>query len=242
MPITRRSILATLKAKNISYFTTSDICFLFDISNNYASQIVYQLKLDEEVEEIEKGKYIMANVGEYPFLIAYKTVQPSYISFKTALHLYKMRKDIDDSIYYIATPKRKRPLDFKTYNFKYITIKPYKFFGYCNRIIKGNKVIVAEPEKAIIDSLEELEYGPDLRKLKDILSNALDIISINKLMRYASRLRDKSLLARLGYIMGTVGVSVKIPKKNLPKDYIKLDPTRERRGKWISKWNIIDNL
>lgn len=241
MSITRKLLLSILKERGINFFTITDICSLFDIKNNYASQIVYQLKLDEEVEEIEKGKYVMANIGEYPLLIANMTVQPSYISFKTALYVYKMKKDIGDEIY-IATPKRKRPLDFKSYNFKYITLKPYKFFGYCNRSIKGNKVLVAEPEKAIIDSLEELNYGPDMKKFRNILFNAMDIISIDKLFRYAKRFRDKSLIARLGYMLGTAGVQIDIPKKFLPKDYIKLDPAGERRGKWISKWNIIDNL
>ena len=241
MSITRKLLLSTLKEKQMNFFTIRDICSLCNISTNYASQIVYHLKMDEEVEEIEKGKYIMADFGEYPLLIACKTVQPSYISFNTALYLYKMKKNIDDEIY-IATPKRKRPLDFRKYNFKYITIKHYKFFGYCGTIIRGNRVLIAEPEKAIIDSLEELKYGPELNKFKGVLSNSLDIISIDKLIRYARRFRDKSLLARLGYMLEIVGVQIKISEKYLPKDYIKLDPTGERRGKWISKWNIIDNL
>ena len=70
----------------------------------------------------------------------------------------------------------------------------------------------------------------------------MDIISIDKLFKYAKRFRDKSLIARLGYMLETTGVQIDIPKRFLPKDYIKLDPSGERRGKWISKWNIIDNL
>jgi len=241
MSVTRKLILYTLKKKGLKFFTISDICYLFGITNNYASQIVYQLKSDDAVEEIEKGKYIIAGSCEYPLLIGYKTVQPSYISFNTALYVYRMRKDIGEEIY-IATPKRKRPLDFKKYNFKYITLKPYKFFGYCNTTIKGNKVIIAEPEKAIIDSLEELNYGPELRKFRDILKKAMEIISVDKLIDYACRFRDKSLIARLGYLLETAGLSLDIPDNFLPKDYIKLNPSGERRGKWISKWNIIDNL
>jgi predicted transcriptional regulator of viral defense system len=241
MSITRKLLLKLLRERGMNFFTISDICSLCDINNNYASQIVYQLKMDEEVEEIEKGKYIMGDYKEFPLLIAYKTVQPSYISFKTALFLYKMRKDTDDEIY-IATPKRKRPLDYRKYNFKYITIKPYKFFGFVGTIIKGNNILVAEPEKAIIDSLEELKYGPEINKFKNILSNSIDLISIDKLIKYARRFHDKSLIARLGYILESIGIEIKIPEKYLPKDYIKLDPCGERRGKWVSKWNIIDNL
>ena len=60
------------------------MCDLFDISNNYASQMAYQLKMEKKIEEIEKGKYTLPEGSQYPFLIASRTVQPSYISFKTA--------------------------------------------------------------------------------------------------------------------------------------------------------------
>ena len=65
MSITRKLLLSILKERGINFFTITDICSIFDIKNNYASQIVYQLKLDEKVEEIEKGKYVMANIEEY---------------------------------------------------------------------------------------------------------------------------------------------------------------------------------
>lgn len=242
MPLTKKLILATLRKTGVNYFTISDICTLFEISNNYASQMVYQLKLDEKIEEIEKGKYTLPEGAQYPFLIAWKTVQPSYISFETALSVYRTKDVSESKIYYVATPKRKRPLVFKKYNFKYITLKPYKFFGFCHLNINGNKVVMAEPEKAIVDCLEETEYGPELVKFKDILEDFIGSISTKKLIKYAARCQNKSLLARLGYILEKIGVEVSIKDKYLPKDYVKFDPSGERQGKWISKWNIIDNL
>ena len=240
MTIKRDSVFSVLEKEKIRCFTISDICSLFSISGNYASQIVYQLKLEEKVEEIEKGKYILTDCDIYPLLIGYKTVCPSYISFKTALYAYNIREERGDEIY-VATPKRKKTLDFKSYIFKYITLKPYKFFGYREIYINGNKVTIAEPEKAIIDSFEELNYGPEVVKFTDTLMKALNIISIEKLIHYAKRFRDKSLLARLGYMLDVIGIKRDIPDKFLPKDYIKLNPSGERRGKWVSKWKIIDN-
>lgn len=242
MSLTKRSILFNLRKVGISYFTISDICELFNISNNYASQMAYQLKMEKEIEEIEKGKYTLPEGSEYPFLIASKTVQPSYISFKTAISVYRTKKVPESEFYYVATPKRKRPIAFKKYNFKYITLKPYKFFGFCQLNVNGNEVAMAEPEKAILDCLEETEYGPDLFKLKDILRDFLDFISIKKLIKYAIRCHNKSLLARLGYLLETLDIEVPIKGKYLPKDYVKFDPSGERQGKWIARWNIIDNL
>ena len=216
MSLTKRSILFDLRKIGISYFTISDMCDLFDISNNYASQMAYQLKMEKKIEEIEKGKYTLPEGSGYPFLIASKTVQPSYISFKTALSVYRTKKVPDTKIYYVATPKRKRPIAFKKYNFKYITLKPYKFFGFCQLNINGNEVAMAEPEKAIVDCLEETEYGPDLIKLRYILKDFLAIISIKKLIKYAIRCHNKSLLARLGYLLETIEIEAPIKEKDLP--------------------------
>jgi len=242
MSLTKKLILSSLRKTGVSYFTISDICSLFDISHNYASQMVFQLKMDEKIEEIEKGKYTLPEGAEYPFLIASKTVQPSYISFDTALSVYMKRKTTKDEIYYVATPKRKRPIAFKNYNFKYITLKPYKFFGFCQFNINGNRVAMAEIEKALLDCLEETAYGPGLIKFKIILEELIDYISIKKLIQYAVRCHNKSLLARLGYVLEDIGVDVQIQKQYLPKDYVKFDPSGDRQGKWIAKWNIIDNL
>jgi predicted transcriptional regulator of viral defense system len=204
--------------------------------------MAYQLKMDNKIEEIEKGKYTLPEGAQYPFLIASKTVQPSYISFKTALAVYRTKLIDDTEPYYVATPKRKRPIVFKKYNFKYITLKPYKFFGFCQLNVDGNKVAMAEIEKAILDCLEESEYGPDLVKFKEIVKDLFDYISIKKLIKYALRCHNKSLLARLGYLLETVGVDISIKEKYLPKDYVKFDPAGDRQGKWIAKWNIIDNI
>ena len=242
MSLTKRSILFHLRQIGVSYFTISDMCDMFGISNNYASQMAYQLKMEEEIEEIEKGKYTLPEGSEYPFLIASKTVQPSYISFKTALSVYRTKKVPDTEFYYVATPKRKRPIAFKKYNFKYITLKPYKFFGFCQVNVNGNEVAMAELEKAILDCLEETEYGPDLINLRNILRDFLDVISIKKLIKYAIRCHNKSLLARLGYLLETLDVDFPIKERYLPKDYVKFDPSGERQGKWIARWNIIDNL
>ncbi len=242
MSLTKKLILASLRKVGINYFTISDICDLFEISNNYASQMVFQLKMDEKIEEIEKGKYTLPEGAQYPFLIASKTVQPSYISFETALSVYTTKGVSDFNVYYVATPKRKRPIAFKEYNFRYITLKPYKFFGFCQLNINGNKVAMAEVEKAIVDCLEETTYGPELDKFRNILEDLLPYVSIKKLVKYALRCHNKTLLARLGYLLETIGIDVPIKEQYLPKDYVKFDPAGDRQGKWIARWNIIDNL
>lgn len=237
----REEILSTLKEDQIKFFTISEISSIFGLSKNYSSQIVYQLKNDGKVAEIEKGKYVLSDWDDSPLFIAYKSIQPSYISFKTALCEYDLNNEPCEVIY-IATPKRKNNLDFKTYNFKYIKFKPYKFFGFHPTEVNGSRIIMADPEKAIIDCLGLLNYGPEIKKFTRILRDSLKIISMDKLISFAKRFKDKSLVSRLGYLLEKINVKIRIASRYLPKDFIKLNPSGERRGKWISRWNIIDNL
>ena len=97
---------------------------------------------------------------------------------------------------------------------------------------------MAEIEKAIVDCLEETAYGPGIVEFKIILEELIDYVSVKKLINYAIRCHNKSLLARLGYVLEGIGINVQIPNKYLPKDYVKFDPSGDRQGKWIAGWNI----
>ncbi|RKZ24014.1 hypothetical protein DRQ20_07470, partial [bacterium] len=101
---------------------------------------------------------------------------------------------------------------------------------------------IADIEKAILDSMEQVEYGVGMENMFDVLERALPLISLRKLIEYAVRFREKSLVARLGYILEQLGIKIDVPEELLPRGFIKLDPSGERKGKWNPHWRIIDNL
>ena len=239
--LTREYILGYLKEKGRQFFTVEDFASMFHITPNYAAQVVLRLKRGGEIVEVEKGKYVLSGMEEDPFVIGCFSVDPSYISFKTALYIHGLIDKYEEEEVYVATPKRKSPFSFRHFIFRYITLKPYRFFGFSSIIKDDRNIRVAFPEKAIIDAVEEPRYGPDFEDLIRILFESEDRISISRLIKYAIKMQDKSLIARLGYILEEAGIDMDIPEDYLPKDYIKLIPSGERRGKWITRWKIIDN-
>jgi len=238
--LTKDYILKYLKESELFFFTLEEFSHFFQIKSNYAAQIILKLKKMGGIKEVEKGKYILNEAKVEPFLIGCRSVLPSYISFKTALFIHNLLEEENDAIY-IATPKRKAPLDFRSFRFKYVTLKPYKFFGFADYFTGETYIKVALPEKAFIDSLDELDYGPDFNDLLAMLKIISNKFSVARLVKYAIRMKDKSLIARLGYLLEEIGIEVHIPEEFLPKDYVKLVPSEQRRGKWNQNWMIIDN-
>ncbi|RKZ24337.1 hypothetical protein DRQ16_00205 [bacterium] len=230
--------------EGFSFFTVEDLCRLFGIKPNYGAQVVFRMKGGGYIKEVEKGKYIVSDVENeecVELMVGVGTVAPSYISFRTALEHYDLCEKKEDEVY-VATPKRKNTLEFENTVFKFVTIKPYKFFGYHREEKESVSYTIADIEKAILDSMEQVEYGVGMENMFDVLERALPLISLRKLIEYAVRFREKSLVARLGYILEQLGIKIDVPEELLPRGFIKLDPSGERKGKWNPHWRIIDNL
>lgn len=233
-------IIKYLRENEVCIFDLDDFVRMFDIKRNYAAQVIMRLKRENAIIEFEKGKYILEGT-ENPLSIGCFSIKPSYISFKTALAFYKFIKNNEEEIY-LATPKRKASFRFHSHVFRYIFFKSYKFFGFTDTIIERKSIKIALPEKAIVDSIMLQEYGPEIEEIIRIVNDRRGDFSIDRMIKYAIRMNDKSLIARLLFILHSAGLEVNIDEKYLPKFYIKLIPNRERKGKWIHRFRIINNL
>lgn len=90
----------------------------------------------------------------YPsgYLIANRLYEPSYISFETALAFYGLIPETTYS-YTSATTKTTRTFLAGQNHFIYHKIKKESFLGYCLSTVAGDKVLMAEKEKALADYL-----------------------------------------------------------------------------------------
>lgn len=233
-------IVKYLRENEICVFDLNDFASIFNLKRNYAAQVILRLKREGAIKEVEKGKYVLEGT-EDPLSIGCFSIRPSYISFKTALSFYKFIKNNEEEIY-LATPKRKASFKFHSHIFKYVFMKSYKFFGFTDEIVEKKSIKIALPEKAIIDSIMLQEYGPEMEEIIRIINEGKNKFSIDRMLKYSIRMGDKSLIARLAFILYSAGIDIDIDEEYLPKFYIKLIPNRERKGKWIHKFRIINNL
>ncbi len=251
--ITTNNIIAHLLQRGIYTITPRELATLFQLSLSQAYYFVQKLKARGWISEIVKGRYLVVGFEPYrvitnPFFVAASVVTPSYVSFVTALNRYSLTEQVPFTIF-VATTLRHRPIRFGRYTFQYVQLKRHKFFGYFKQMEGDLPVLMAEPEKAIVDSLDQIRYryGGGVETLTQALfrGSQTAILDPHKLVDYALQMRNKALCARLGYLAGLVempAAEIERLKESLPKGFVPLDPARPLTSRWNTQWQINVNV
>jgi predicted transcriptional regulator of viral defense system len=135
---------------------------------------------------------------------------------------------------------KKRPVTFRGFRFRFVTVNPRKFFGYRRERVGDLPVVTADQAKAIVDSLDLSRYAGGIEEVCRALRAALDTVEVPVLVEYANRMGDKSLGSRLGYLLETLGHPVTDMIRSASP--VKLAPARARTGPVDRKWQVIVNL
>lgn len=220
-----------LRKLNLEVFRIKDLKLILNIDSIKAYNIVKALKRKGAIKK-EKNFLILKNTDE--FITGTSTHQPSYISFWSALNYYGWSDQTPKKILIASTKYSK-----ETPQFKYITLKNKRFFGY-NQI--GN-IIIAEKEKAIIDSLLFPKYAGGIKEINLCLKEALKELSKERLIDYALKTNSKAVIRRLGFLLEKYGFKkTEKLKKNLGKGYEKLDPSMKKKNKLNKDWLLDINV
>ena len=66
-------------------------------------------------------------------------------------------------------------------------------------------------------------------------------LNLNKLINYAIRIKNKSMIKRLGFILEERKFKCRRLARFVDNNYVLLDSTLKRKGKINKMWRIIDN-
>ncbi len=238
------SVARRLYASGIFYLTPRLLAGIFDLDTSQAYGLLERLTRQGLTVAVEKGKYLLVGLEPErvlgnPLFVAAQLAHPSYISYWSALHYHGMTEQVPHTVF-VATTRKKRPLAFQGHRFRYVTIKPDKFFGYRRESVGDLPVVVADPEKTLIDSLDQPRYAGGMTEVAHALAAALPDLDIPLLLDYAARMGDLSLSSRLGYLLTVLGV----PATGLPVSAtpILLDPHSPAQGDYDAHWRVRLNL
>ena len=113
---------------------------------------------------------------EDPYIIASQLIEPSYISFSSAMYLHEITLQVPSVVECVTT---RNPRHLTKLGIDYHKISPLLFFGY-GRVERGRSyAFVAEPEKAMLD----LVYFS--KDFDQITEESLPRLDKEKLRRYA---------------------------------------------------------
>lgn len=174
----------------------------------------YRIQLDRwqkkgYIKRIKKEYYYFTDREidqNFLFYSSNKIYSPSYISLEKAFQYYDF---IPEEIFQITSVSSKKTTKFTTSlgNFSYRHIKPSIFFGYRMIDYGKQKILLAEPEKAVLDYLylnPRLKAVDDFREIRINKQEFLEIIDFTKLQRYLKAFENKSLSSRAKIFLNTV--------------------------------------
>ena len=153
------------------------------------------------LKKIKRGFYCF-NAQElnqnFLFYAANKIYAPSYVSLEIALKYYGL---IPEEIFQITSVSTKKTTSFETSvgNFSYRRIKPSLFWGYRLMDEGRHKLLLAEPEKAVLDYLyvnSKLKTADDFVGMRINVDEFRIHIDIDKFQKYLGNFNNKQLSKR----------------------------------------------
>ncbi len=152
---------------------------------------------DGKLTSLRRGMYAFTGAGVKadidPVLLANKLYFPSYISTLWAMGYYGL---IPEKVvtYTSVSTRVTRLFDNNFGLYKYQSLKKSAFFGYGVAEISGVKVMLAEPEKSLLD-FWYLSKGPwSKERMDEMRFQNADIIDVDKLLASAERFKSPRLV------------------------------------------------
>lgn len=181
-------VRSELLKRNLRVFTPREFERLFHTSPEQTKYFLEQNTGDGLFLRLKRGLYTLQDTPPPEEEIANVLYHPSYISFEYALAFYH---HLPEMVYAVtsATTKPTRTFTVADKSFSYLTIKKEAFAGYGPLQRQGRTILIAEPEKALVDYFYFVALG------KKTLNERLNVASLNtkKVFDYASLFRRPKL-------------------------------------------------
>ena len=238
--------------------TIDDAMHILGVSHDYARQVLHRLARDRWLALITPGKYelIPAERGEYafsdtnPLFIGSSLVEPYYFSFATAAFFHGLSTQAASIVYLATDHGRPRRLLVREKEYRVVIQPVHKFFGYGEINAYGSQVNMADPEKTILDSLDRPGYAGDIPEIAGMLQRGKSSLDWEKLVDYGARLKSKSLLQRLGFLLDRLNASMDTDARNRlltevggnTKCYLGQPRRWKTGGIYDPTWRVVDNI
>lgn len=188
--MTFNGLYKTLENNKYYLFTFKDVLLFYPREREEnLKKMLYRWKKKNWVYALKKGVYELSYPKELiipDMYIANKLYSPSYVSLETALSHYSIIPEVAMAVTSITTKPTRR---FKNKHglFVYHTIKTDVFTGYYVDKQAGFDILIAEPEKALVDYIYFKSYR---NKKFDIEEERVDKgiisrLSAKKINKYA---------------------------------------------------------
>ena len=222
----------SLKKNKLQVFRTLDLTLLLNIDKTKTYNLVKALKKKNAIAVLVPGIYALSDTND--FVAGAYLNWPSYVSFLSALNYYGFSDNLPKKITFASTKYRKNE------KFEYVCLSKKRFFGYR----KDGELILAEKEKAFIDSLLFPKYAGGIKEIFKLLNENILELDIGKLIDFSLRVQNKAVIRRLGFILQNKlsKENIKLIHAKIGKGYEFLDPSIRKRKNLNKLWLLYTDI
>lgn len=222
-----------------------EVAGILGCSLNQARVVLHRLDKKGWLLRVKRGLYIHPERIVNPYHLLPLLSKKYYVSYFTALNYHGFTTQVPTSLL-VASLDTSLKIKFHNTSIKFIKVAEKKFFGFKKIKIKNKDIAMAEKEKALLDSLDKPQYSGGINHVIPCFENEFNT---KKLIRYALKLDNRTLIRRLGAILDQKEIELppSLEEKMLKISneagyYSPLDKTRKINGKKIKKWRIRWNV
>ncbi len=227
------------KLEEYAVFNLKTLKQIIEKDSNYSKLVIYRLKKDRLILEIEKNKY---TVNKDALIVASNIIWPCYISFWSALRYHNFTEQLPQVIEVITTrARKKREIKFSNTKIIFTRIKPKYFFGYKKEKHQNFNIFIADKEKALLDSA--LFKKVSFSEICSIVKDNINEVDKELIVGYLIKIRNKALAKRFGFLLDRLGINKsKELRKFIDYKYVPLDYSLKAKGVKNKQWKVIDNV
>jgi predicted transcriptional regulator of viral defense system len=247
-------LLSALSEKNKTIFKLKDVIAELQCPYTYAKVLANNLARKKWLIVIKRGVYLIVPLSagtksqytEHEFIIASHLASPYYIAYWSALNFHRFTEQTPFSVF-VATTRRIHNREVLNVKYNFVTLNQRKFFGFEPTAVGTFRVNVSNREKTFADALDHPEYCGGVLEVAKSLLNAQRKVSIERIVSYAERMGNTTIVKRLGYLVDSLELKVEPEVLSMMREMISpgmsaLDPTRPKTGVYTTRWNLLVNI
>lgn len=255
------ALVRKLASDGVRVFTTArarESASSVGLSEGYFRQALHHLAKAGWVVRLRKGLYAISSAvpgvtAAHEFEIAMALVEPAAISHWSALHFHGLTEQAPRKVFVLTTADSRVPRPTANTNggcavagavYKFIQVRPERFFGTEKVWVNDARVTITNPERALLDGLSMPQHCGDFAEVLHAFEAGGEQLDLERIVGYALRL-DGATAKRLGWVLEKQGIEpslLKLLARVAIKGYRTLDPTGPRKGPCNRRWMIQENL
>ena len=218
-----------------------------------AARLLRHLAEQGWVARLQRGLYVTVPLAAEdperwvadPWAVATAALSPGYVGGWTALHHWDLTDQVFATTVFITTrPVARRERTIGGLRFELRHRPETALFGTRRLWRDGTPVSISDPERSLVDCLDDPSLGGGLRHTADALTAYAESrgVSWERLVDFGDRLGNRTVFKRLGYLAETLRLADnKLIESCLARRSAgtgRLDPGRPASGPTSSRWGL----